>query len=379
MHRGALGPTAPGAAPWQVGHPRTISVPLVESGIYRPKSMLSMSAAELERLSGIDLLIDATHLPTDSLLQNTLTIQSPGTAPPESALRPVPSQQVEKRVERGLLDAPLDSSSLGELPAPLEPGSPPSTEFEELRALLERDLAALDQARITRTLTKESDRVDSWPASEKPEGPEPQYEAQPMTDTNPATEGTQATQPSDTGRLELPPLDAAQQRMVRNMLGEHATFESLASAKVSEFRTAGDDLLKQGKYYKAIDAYVLALIWDSNNPQLNLRRAIAHFGAGEFVSAALFLERAIVLEPSCLNEKIELETMLPSRDVIDNRLIEGADWQQQSASGEIAMLLAWVYQLQGQTTRAADYVRLAKGRIPDNPALATIAQAFNDR
>jgi tetratricopeptide (TPR) repeat protein len=329
------------------------------SGIYRPRSTLSMSAAELQRLSGIDAMQESMRLPIDTLLERSITVEPPGTLSQEAVLRPRRQPEV-----RQSLASPAPAPSI-----PLEPDVPLSEEVQELKALLEQDFEALDMARGRKPAETMSEERKPLPAAEQEQPAEPVAVA--GVEVEPAV-----VEPAVVEAPPLEPLGPVEQRKVRGILGEHKTFESLAAAKVKEFAAAGDALMKEGKYYKAIDAYALAAVWNGRDPRVNLHRAVAHFAAGEFISASLFLERAVLLEPSCAGGKIDLAAMLPSRDVIDNRLIEGANWQKRTGSGEIAMLLAWVHQQEGRTSRAAEYIKLAQQQIPANPAAAAIAKAL---
>ena len=340
------------------------SLSMSASGIYRPRSTLSMSAAELQRLSGIDAMQESMRLPTDALLERSITIEPPGALSQEDVLRPQRQPQVRQN-----FTSPAPAPSI-----PVEPDVPLSEEVQELKALLEQDFEALDMARGRKPAETVSEDAEPLPAAEQEQPAEPVTVA--GVEAEPAAVELAVVGPTVAEAPLLEPLGPVEQRKVRGILGEHKTFEALAAAKVKEFAAAGDALMKEGKYYKAIDAYALAAVWDGRDPQVNLHRAVAHFAAGEFISASLFLERAVLLEPSCAGGKVDLAAMLPSRDVIDNRLIEGADWQKRTGSGEIAMLLAWVHQQEGRTSRAVEYIKLAQQQIPDNPAAAAIARAL---
>jgi|GEM_PF-2222656 tetratricopeptide (TPR) repeat protein len=378
QHDGGLDLTQPGASRLAKGrsYNRQSSLTLSNSGIYRPKSMLSMSPEELQRLSGLDLLTDAVRLPTDSMLQDRLTIEPPGRTPVEPVLRPQNLQPEKSEPTTTFPPANMDTSYVAEPSVPLEPEAPADAKIQELKALLESDL--------DRTRTKTPDtasETDDWTSRPRQTTPEPETDRQALSVDNLGEQFTPAadkmSEPSNNAPTgELPQFGPDEKRVARSILGEHATYEQLAAAKADEFAAAADALLKEGKYYKAVDACVLGLIWQRNNPQLNLRRAIAHFAAGEFISAALFLERAVTLQPSCADSKIDLAALLPSADVIDNQLIDGAKWQEEFGSAEIAMLLAWVCHQQGRSASAANYIQFAQRKLPDNPAVATIAAAL---
>ena len=79
--------------------------PVDTAGIYRPRSMLSMSAAELERLSGREMLSSSLKLPIDDLLRNSIVVGLPEDK--EVDRKPLPREDVRmERTFEGLLEPP---------------------------------------------------------------------------------------------------------------------------------------------------------------------------------------------------------------------------------------------------------------------------------
>ncbi len=320
------------------------------AGIYQPRSMLSMNAAELERLSGRDMLLSSLKLQIDDLLRNSIIVGLPKDK--EVDRRPLPQEDV--RTKR-IFDEPLEPAK------PLAPTVELTTETQELKELLEKDRQARQEL-----LDKAAEQVLAEETRQTEDIAEPE-------------EGKQAEQTNKYGmkipeRRVLPEVD---HKKAAAILGEHKTYKSLAQAKFDGFMKSGNAFMKEGRYYKAVNAYVLATVWNSRDGQVNLYRAIAHFAAGEYISGSLFVHRAILFSPEIAAEKIELTAILPDKDLIDNRLIEAADWQNRSGSGEIALLLAYIYRQQDRPDKAQEFIAIAQAKLPESKAVEALKAAID--
>lgn len=175
-------------------------------------------------------------------------------------------------------------------------------------------------------------------------------------------------------KFELPEVDHAEAVAIR---GPHKTFKSWAEAKFKEYMKAAEEFLKDGKYYKAADAYTLASVYQRDDPLAYAGKALALFAAGEYMSSSYFLERAITLSPEYAKQKIDLVVVLVDRDMIENRIIEMATWQQQSKSPELAFLMAYIFYQNNNIPAAKVAAILAFKKMSSNPALRSLVQAIN--
>jgi len=187
-------------------------------------------------------------------------------------------------------------------------------------------------------------------------------------------EGKSGFGPQVGKKLELPDVDPAVAAAIR---GPHKTFEDWAKAKFTEYMKAAEEFLKKGKYYKAADAYTLASVYQRDNPLAYAGKALALFAAGEYMSSSYFLERAITLSPEYAKRKVDLTVVLVDRDMIENRIIEMATWQQQSKSPELAFLMAYIFYQNNNIPAAKVAATLAFEKMKLNPALRSLIQAIN--
>ena len=175
-------------------------------------------------------------------------------------------------------------------------------------------------------------------------------------------------------KLELGEVDHAKAAAIR---GSHKTFKDWAAAKFAEYVKAAEEFLKEGKYYKAADAYTLASIYEPENALAYGGKALALFAAGEYMSSSYFLERAITLSPEYAQQKIDLAAMLVDRDMIENNTIEMATWQQRSESHELAFLMAYIFYQRNLIPAAKVAATLAFEKMKFNPAMKSLVQAIN--
>ncbi len=158
--------------------------------------------------------------------------------------------------------------------------------------------------------------------------------------------------------------------------GEHKTFISLAEARFAEYMAAGKAMLAEGKFYQAADNFALARVWMPEYPSGYAAQSLALFGAGEYMSSAYYLSQALTLEPKLAQEMVDLSKVVADRDTLDDRLLEISAWQQRSGSGELAFLMAYIYQQDGRADKAQVFIQTARTQMPDSAAVEILMRAM---
>ena len=185
---------------------------------------------------------------------------------------------------------------------------------------------------------------------------QPQETPEETTDVNPTMPETLKTQL----------MEHAKSARIR---GDHKTYESLAQAKFSAYMRAAEQYVIEGKYYKATDAYDLALVWASDDPRPYAGKAFSLFAAGEYMSSAYYLSRAIELNPQLAAKPVDIARLLGDRDIYETRLLEISTWQQRSGAGELAFLLAYLYHHDGKPDKAESSITTAAEAMPGSAAV----------
>lgn len=176
----------------------------------------------------------------------------------------------------------------------------------------------------------------------------------------------------ETQQEPSPVLSDADKAQAAALLSQYGTFEKLAVARVAEYLAAGEAHLKEGRFYKAADMFALAVLWDAADARPFVGQAFSLFAAGEYMSSAFYLSQAILRNPDVASYPVDLATLIGDRDVFENRIIEMTTWQERSGSSELAFMTAYVLYHDGKTQKAAEAIRIAAEKMPDDKAVATL-------
>ncbi|GAI91943.1 unnamed protein product, partial [marine sediment metagenome] len=136
--------------------------------------------------------------------------------------------------------------------------------------------------------------------------------------------------------------------------------------------------LKQGKYYRAADTYTLASIYKPNDPLVYAGKSHALFAAGEYMSSALFLSRALRIFPEYARFKIDIVAMVGDRDKLENRIVDIKEWQERSGSAELQFLLAYIYYQMDRLEAAKEAIDKASEKMPNAPAVLAVKKAIEE-
>jgi tetratricopeptide (TPR) repeat protein len=154
--------------------------------------------------------------------------------------------------------------------------------------------------------------------------------------------------------------------------GIYKSFGDLADAKFNQYLQAAGEYMKQGEYYRAADAWTLASTYKPDNPVAHAGKAYALFAVGEYMSSAYFLSRAIEIFPGYMQLKVQLETIITDKDVMDRRTTDLAKWATTSEAGELYFLLAYVYYRLNKLDFAEEAIEITLEKMPDSPAVITL-------
>ncbi len=163
----------------------------------------------------------------------------------------------------------------------------------------------------------------------------------------------------------------------REILGEYKTFASFAEDKFNRHMWAAEEYLKRGRFYRAADAYTLASIYKPDDPLAYAGKSHALFAAGEYMSSALFLARALEIFPQYAQFKIDLVAMVGDKDKLESRIANVEEWLDESGAAELQFLLGYVYYQMGRQTEAEKMIYAAFERMPESPAVVALKNAIS--
>lgn len=162
----------------------------------------------------------------------------------------------------------------------------------------------------------------------------------------------------------------------KQIRGGHKSHESYRQARYEQYLTEAQAQLKQGKFYLAASAFAQASIFDSKKPAALAGRGLALFGAGEYVSSALFLSRAIEMSDEYAWSKIDLAATMGDMDRLEIRIADAEEWLERSCAPELEFVLAYMYYNSGRLEPAKRAIESAEKEMPESKAIKTLKKAI---
>jgi len=161
------------------------------------------------------------------------------------------------------------------------------------------------------------------------------------------------------------------------ILGPHKSFASYADEKFNRHISAAEKYLAQGRFYLASGAYGLASVYKPDEPLPYAGKSHALFAAGEYVSSAVFLARALQILPEYAQRHVGIERMVGGKDTLERRIADIERWVGRTGSPQLQFLLAYTYYQTGQLDKAEENIAAAMEKMPESPAVAAIKQAID--
>jgi hypothetical protein len=174
-------------------------------------------------------------------------------------------------------------------------------------------------------------------------------------------------------------IDKARIGAATSIVEAYKSFAAYSDDKFNSYMKAGEEYMKHGRFYRAADSYTIAIAYKPEDPLGYAGKSHALFAAGEYLSSALFLARALEIFPDYARVKIDLVAMLGDKDLIEKRLIEAREWTDRSKSGELAFLLSYIYCQLDRMEFARLAIEFAAEQMPDSKAVIAMKQAITHR
>jgi len=155
----------------------------------------------------------------------------------------------------------------------------------------------------------------------------------------------------------------------KQIMGPHKTIEAFTEARYRQAMVEAQDYMNQGKYYQAASAFEKASIFDSKKPLAVAGRSLALFGAGEYISSALYLSRAIEMSDEYARTRVDLASILGDKDKVESRIADTKEWLERSLAPELELLLAYTYYQMGRLAPARQAIASAQKAMPKSVAV----------
>ena len=168
----------------------------------------------------------------------------------------------------------------------------------------------------------------------------------------------------------------ADHQTARVLMGSNKSYSEYADVKAADFIDTGDKYLKDGKFYKAADAYSLASIYAADNPRPFWGRGIALFAAGEYLTSSQYIERAIALSPEYAYRQMNIGFFIDS-ETLDMRLSNLNKWYETSGSPRFMLLASYIYYQRGDIAKAKESLDKAADQMTGRPAFEAMRKAIS--
>jgi len=163
----------------------------------------------------------------------------------------------------------------------------------------------------------------------------------------------------------------------KSIRGTQTNPDTFSMSRFNNHFQEAQDHLKSGRYYAAADSFALASIYKSGEPLCHAGKGHALLGAGEYISSALFLSRAIEADPEYVKTKIDLAAMLGGQHILESRIADINEWLIRSGSGKLEFLLGYTYYRIGRLGPAQQAIDAAYAKMP-SAAVVAVKKAVDD-
>jgi len=164
----------------------------------------------------------------------------------------------------------------------------------------------------------------------------------------------------------------------KHIMGSYKSLISFSSAKFNQHMRAADDYLKTGRYYQAANTFSLASMYEPDNPLAFAGRGHALLAAGEYISSALFISRALTIDPEYAQTQIDLAAMLGGENELAGRIAEAEQWLARSGSSELQFILSYVYYRTAKLKQAKQTIDAVYEKMPQSKAVQAIRMAIDN-
>ncbi len=186
-------------------------------------------------------------------------------------------------------------------------------------------------------------------------------------------------EPNARGEVKAAESTALKAGGAEGILDTYKSFAAYHDDKFNRNMRMAEYYMKQGRFYRAADAYTLATVYKPGDPLGYAGKSIAMFATGEYMSSALFLARTLEIFPEYAEIRVDLVAIIGDKDMVENRIIEAREWADRSESGELEFLLSYVYYQMDRLEFARQTIESAASKLPDSQAIATMKKAIEER
>jgi tetratricopeptide (TPR) repeat protein len=134
--------------------------------------------------------------------------------------------------------------------------------------------------------------------------------------------------------------------------------------------------MQQGRYYRAVDSFTLASVYIPHDPRAHLGKSHALLAAGEYVSSAVSLARAVELDARYALAKLNLVEIIGGPDAFVQRITNLEERARAGDAAQLQFLLAYVNFQMDQPAEARAAIEAARQGLPASTAVNLLEAAI---
>ena len=158
-----------------------------------------------------------------------------------------------------------------------------------------------------------------------------------------------------------------------------STFQSYSQSQFDTYFNTAQDQMRLGSYLDAADSFMLASVYEPDNPWCYGGQGHALFAAGQYVNSALFIIRAIELNPDYIQANIDWVTTTGRSDIVATRIAELEQLLKKAPAAGLQFLLAYFYYRTGRLPEARQIINALYQEIPQSRATLALKMAIDTK
>ena len=164
---------------------------------------------------------------------------------------------------------------------------------------------------------------------------------------------------------------------LKEALGDAGRADVYSQRRFEQYLAEGDGYLLQGRFYWSADAYSLAALYNPSDYRSYAGKSRALFAAGEYISCAMSLARAIAVNTEFVRSKVDFEALVGDKDQLESRIVDLEAWAEKSGAVELRFLLAYVYFHNDRIDKAKEAIEAIGEKATEIPAVKTLKDAID--
>ena len=157
------------------------------------------------------------------------------------------------------------------------------------------------------------------------------------------------------------------------------TFVGSSATTVNEYLAKAEAALREGRYYRGASYYDMAATVDPDSPLPLLGRAQALIAAGEYMTAANLLSRAVEKFPGIAYFRIDLKAFIPDPVVLERRRADLERLLQQNDDYRLRFVLGYLEYSSGLPIPGLENLVKAAARAPAGSPIAAFPDLLKQR